>query len=120
MIYDLKVYDFSQTWVEQALDAMCIKSVRDWLELPISACVAEILILPKNQGGFGIPSFKFLAQKMRLIKRHALWNSPETELKLIASNSAGSNCQIDEYIAINKDVKGAKKIIKKCLHSKGH
>ena len=49
MLHDLKLYDFTQTWVEQTLDAMCIRFIREWLELPISACVSEILTLPKKQ-----------------------------------------------------------------------
>jgi Reverse transcriptase (RNA-dependent DNA polymerase)/zinc-binding in reverse transcriptase len=109
MISDLKIYDFTPTWVEQTLDSMCIKYIRDWLELPISACVSEVLILPKNQGGFGISSFKLLSQKMRLIKRHALWTSPDKELRLIASDTVQANCKVDEYIAANADVSKAKK-----------
>ena len=112
MLSDLKIYDFTQTWVEQSLDALCIKYVRDWLELPISACVAEFLILPKNQGGFGISSFKLLSDKMRLVKRHALWTSEKTELQLITSDTAQANCRIDEYIVEYKDVSKAKKAMK--------
>ena len=91
---------------------MNIRFIRDWLELPISACVAEVMILPKNQGGFGINSFKLLSQKMRLIKRHALWRSPDLELRSIASDSALANCAIDEHIAASKDVCSAKKALK--------
>jgi Reverse transcriptase (RNA-dependent DNA polymerase)/zinc-binding in reverse transcriptase len=115
MISDLKIYDFTQTWVEQTLDSMCISYIRDWLELPISACVAEVLILPKNQGGFGISSFKLLSQKMRLIKRHALWTSPDKELRLIASDTAQANCKVDEFIAANADVSKAKKAQKESV-----
>ena len=39
ILFDIKLYDFPVTWVEQKLDALCIKYMRDWLEMPISACV---------------------------------------------------------------------------------
>ena len=68
VLSDLQTYDLTQTWVEQTLDAMCIKYIRDWLELPISACVSEVLILPKNQGGFGINSFKLFITKHEINK----------------------------------------------------
>ena len=113
LLHDLKTYDFTQTWVEQTLDAMSIRFIRDWLELPISTCVAEVMILPKNQGGFGINSFKLLSQKMRLIKRHALWRSPDLELRSIASDSALANCAIDEHIAASKNVCSVKEDVEK-------
>jgi hypothetical protein len=47
---------------------------------------------------------------MRLIKRHALWNSPDNELRFIASDTAQANCRIDEYIAKNKDISKAKNL----------
>ena len=77
VLSDLKTYDFTQTWVELTLDAMCIKHIRDWLELPISACVSEVLILPKNpKVDLALTLLKLLSQKMRLIKRFALWRKP--------------------------------------------
>ena len=123
---------------------MSIRFIRDWLELPSSACVAEVMILPKNQGGFGINSLKLLSQKMRLIKRHALWQSPDLEqrsiasysalalelqsiasdsalaleLRSIASNSALVNCAIEVHIAASKDVCSAKKALKNELIEK--
>lgn len=112
LLSDLKLYDLTPTWVEQTLDALCVKYIRDWLELPISTCVAEVLQLPKAQGGFGIHSFKLLADKMRLVKRHALWSSSETDVRNLASASAQTNCKIDEYIAANKGLSNAKKSLK--------
>jgi hypothetical protein len=68
--------------------------------------------VPKNQGGLVISSFKFLADKMRLVKRHALINSHDNDLRVIAYESAKSNCRIDEYIAANDTVSNAKKALK--------
>ena len=46
VLFEIKLYDFPVTWVEQSLDALCIRYVRDWLEMPISACIRETLTLP--------------------------------------------------------------------------
>ena len=63
MNFDLRTYDISYTWITQVLDAKICNSVREWLELPISACVAETLSLPKAQGGMGIALMKETAAK---------------------------------------------------------
>jgi len=52
------------TWVEQTLDAMSIRHIRDWLEMSISACVKETLTLLKTGCGMGVSSFKHIAQKI--------------------------------------------------------
>ena len=46
---------------------------------------------------------------MRLMKRHALFNSHDNDLRAIAYESVKSNCRIDEYIAANDTVSNAKK-----------
>ena len=63
ILFELKIYDLTPTWVEQTLDSICSKFIRDWLELPISACLNEVLILPKKSRGIGMNSFKMLADK---------------------------------------------------------
>jgi len=50
VLFELKANDFSLTWVEQTLYANCFRFIRDWLELPISACLKELLILPNSRG----------------------------------------------------------------------
>ena len=42
IVFYLKAYDLSSTWIENALDAPCVQCVRDWLETPISSCVSEM------------------------------------------------------------------------------
>jgi len=64
MLFELKLYDFPLTWVEQTLDAMCFNYIRDWMEMPISAFVKQSTTIPKNLGGLGIDSYKQLAKKM--------------------------------------------------------
>ena len=41
IMFDIKLYDFPATWVEQKLDALCIRHMRVWLEMPVSKCVSE-------------------------------------------------------------------------------
>ena len=41
MMFELKTNDYSLTWIEQTLDAECFKFIRNWLELPVSACLKE-------------------------------------------------------------------------------
>ena len=41
VLYEIKLYNFPVTWVKQSLDALCIRHISYWLELPISACVKQ-------------------------------------------------------------------------------
>ena len=66
MLFDIKLYDLPFTWVEQNLDALSVRHMRSWLEMPVSACVSEVAAIPRKMGGLGISSFKHLAQKMCL------------------------------------------------------
>ena len=74
-MFEIKLYDFPATWVEQNLDALCIGHMGVWLEMPVSACVGEIASLPKRMDGMGISSIKSHAQKMCMTKRHYLHGS---------------------------------------------
>jgi hypothetical protein len=44
--FELKTYNFGSTWIDQNLDSLVVKYVRDWLEMPISGCVKEMMTLP--------------------------------------------------------------------------
>ena len=77
LTFDLRIYDISYTWIKQALDSKISKAVRDWMEFPISTCVSEILSLPANQGGLGIPSLKETVEKLRLGQRFKLHSSSD-------------------------------------------
>ena len=74
-MFEIKLYDFPATWVEQKLDALCIRHMRVWLEMPVSACVSEIASLPKRMGGMGISSIKSLVQK-NVSKQASLFSRP--------------------------------------------
>ena len=99
--FELKIYNFPLTWVDQTVDALCFKYVRKWKELPINACLKELFILPKSKGGLGYHSFKTLSEKMRLIKRNAMLHSTdsdisrvkaETDIRFVESEVLLSNC----------------------------
>src|SRR5207245_9827357 len=56
MRFDLKTYNLGVTWIDENLDAIVVRYIRKWLEIPISACVKEMMTLPKQNGGLAIPS----------------------------------------------------------------
>src|ERR1051325_581680 len=70
--FELKTYNFGSTWIDQNLDSLVVKYVRDWLEMPISGCVKEMMTLPVSKGGLAIPLLKNVSDQMWLQKRNAL------------------------------------------------
>ena len=56
--FTLRLCNFGSTWIAENLDALSVKAIRHWIEAPISSCVSEWLIAPRNRGGLGIPSWK--------------------------------------------------------------
>ena len=59
------VADLSKTWVTENLDNLVSKSIRQWLDLPISATLSSI-ILSKSQYGLNmiLPPMKFHSAKL--------------------------------------------------------
>src|SRR6218665_2447550 len=95
--FDLRIYDFSYTWIEQNLDAAVVSAVNEWVELPNGTCTSEFLQLPLNKGGYGIPSLKSTAQKLRLNLRFALKHNAEN-LRNIWELSSLKNTSIDSLL----------------------
>ena len=48
ILFELKVYNFAKTWIQQTLDSLCFRYIRRWKELLISACLKELYALPKK------------------------------------------------------------------------
>ena len=94
----LKAYDLPSTWIENALDALSVQYVRDWLETPISSCVSKMQMLPVNRTGLVIPSFKEVAEKITLKKRHAMKNSQSSVAQQIWSETSSKHIATDELI----------------------
>ena len=112
ILFDIKLYDFPATWVEQKLDALCIRYMRDWLEMPISACVGEVASIPRKMCGLGIESVKHLAQKMCLNKRYAIRASSSADVREIWADTATQQVPIDELIVSHSSVTAAVKALK--------
>ena len=92
MLHDIKLNDLPLTWIEQTLDALCVRHIRDWLEMPISACVSEIASTPRNMAGFGIPTFRQLAQKMCLTNGRFRYARKVHELLTSKVHGLSSDC----------------------------
>jgi len=110
-MFEIKLYDFPTTWVEQKLDALCIRHMRVWLEMPVSACVGEISSLPKKMGGLGISSIKSLAQKLCLTKRHALRASASADVREIWTDTASQHVVTDQLIVSHDSLTAATKAL---------
>ena len=116
VLFDIKLYEFSLTWVEQSLDALCIRHIRDWMELPISACVREVMTIPKSHGGLGISSFKNFTEKMLLLKRCSMRNNKCSDIKQVRQESIAHHVKTEQLIANCKtSVKAAKSLKKNQL-----
>ena len=83
------------------LDSKISNAVRDWMELPISSCVSEILSLPTSRGGLGIPSLKETAEKLRLGQRFKLQSSMDDEMRVLFEMTSDQNRKIDDVIHSN-------------------
>ena len=93
----LKIYDIPYTWISNNLDAMILKQVSIWLELPVNSCVEEILELSTQKGGHGIPLLKTLAEQLRLSLRCSLKNSKDEDITTIWKMSTNKNKNLDAY-----------------------
>ena len=71
------------------------------MEFPISTCVSEILSLPANHGGLGIPSLKETAEKLRLGQRFKLHSSSDKELRVLFETTSDQNVRTDSIILTN-------------------
>jgi zinc-binding in reverse transcriptase len=96
--FELKTYDISLTWIEQNLDSFICASVRQWLDLPISTCVAEVMSLTPNKGGLGIKSIKATAESLRLGQRHRLKNSSHSEMSDLWAETSTKSVVLDSIV----------------------
>ena len=110
--FQLRIYDISYTWIELNLDTQISNAVRDWIELPISSCVSEILSLPTNQGGLGIPSMKEIAESLRMNQRHKQHSSNNPESVAIWKTTSAKNTTVDRIILENNDRQTAVRCLK--------
>ena len=107
-MFELKIYNFALTWVEQTLDTVCFDYIRRWKELPVSACVKEFYSLNRIRGGMGRSSLKFLSEKLRLSNRYTLKNSKDEDVKKVWVESSGKFIESDVLLQNNASLKTAK------------
>ena len=93
--FELRLYDFGVTWVEQHLDSVCYQHVRNWLGQPISSCIKEVAVMPKSRCGLDVPSFRDTFERLWMKKRHKLKHSMEPEIQQIWKDSSYKNITVD-------------------------
>jgi hypothetical protein len=110
--FELKVYDFAETWLSGTLDGLVHAQIRRWLELPVSTCVEEIATLPKKMCGLGIPSLLAYARNLRLTVRAGLKNSASHDVRQLWTETSVRNISIDSALISSASLPTAKKVIK--------
>ena len=98
MRFELKTYNFGATWINENLDSVITKHVRDWLQMPVSSCVKEMMTLPANKLGLSLPTLKYLSEQMWLQKRNTLKNSKSSDIVKIWSDSSVKNVKYDSLL----------------------
>ena len=107
--FDLKLYSFPVTWLDEHLDALCVKRVREWIEAPISSCISEWLQMLPSRCGLGIVSMKNKSQRLALNKRHALKTSGHKDIALLWSDTSTKHIESDSHLMRHNALSSASK-----------
>ena len=110
IMFDLKIYSFSPTFISNVIDVLCTAHIRRWLECPASSCITEWMSSPTKFCGLGIPTFAHRAERLLLGKRNALKNSRNTAIRELWSDTihAHANQNMDNRL-ISMDFQSASK-----------
>ena len=81
--FELRIYNFGATWIDQCLDAVCFVHMRERLQHPADSCLKELAVISKSSCGLGIPSFKNLTERLLVKKRHRLLQNTQPEMQQI-------------------------------------
>jgi hypothetical protein len=121
ILFDLKLYSFTSTFISSIIDRLCTVHIRKWLECPVSSCVDEWMSSPTKFCGLGIPTFSNRAENLLLSKRHALMKSKNITIRELWSSTNRSNIKIDSRI-METDFNSAAKSLKveQDMHSVSH
>ena len=76
-----------------------------------------MLTLPKNRGGFGIPTTLHICKKLQLAKRSALRNSAHSEIRQIWSDTSSKNICTDSLLYDSDGTSEVKKTLQASLIS---
>ena len=101
--FELKIYDFTSTFISSTLDSLCTRHIRKWLEFPASSCVTEWASSPIKFCGLGIPTFEHRAERSRLSKRNALMSSKNAAIREFWAASNHSNIKHVDHIIKHND-----------------
>src|SRR5437867_9044808 len=127
--FELKIYNFTDSFLSGVVDRLCTRYIREWLEFPLSSCVSEWASAPTNFCGLGIPSFAQRAARMGLIRRHLLHSSKNPNIRELWNISRAPNILVDSLLE-DRDIKQASSILREsqakesvnhflCLKSQG-
>jgi hypothetical protein len=105
--FQLRIYNFALTWVEESIDSICIRYVRDWVEAPISSCIKEWLVTPRNKCGMSIPSFRHRTERLQLGKRAALKASKNENIRCLWNDTVTKHISLDCRIISDTSAKAA-------------
>ena len=114
LLFDLRLYSFSASWVDLNLDSLCTRHIRDWLDMPPSSCVRESSNFKRSAGGLGIDTIQHRHQKMTLLKRHSLRSSNSEEVRSLAADSSSKllNAAADSFLDANTTILSAVKSLR--------
>jgi hypothetical protein len=118
--FSLRVCNFSATWVSEVLDSLCVKHIREWIEAPISQCVKEWLVCPRNKCGMGIASIKNRFERLQLSKRKALKNSPNENMRELWADSSHKNVRTDSLLIANGGKRAKQILIQSQIEEASH
>ena len=110
--FELRMYNFGSTWIEENLDMETNNRVRDWLGMPTSGCISEMLALPKHKCGLGIPSFLDVAERLWLRKRFSFKNSNQRVLRQMWSESSKDHVRMDAIASESDRISTATTILR--------
>ena len=97
--FELKTYNsFSKTWIAKELDSTANGYIKDWLKLPICACVEKFKSLPKHSCGLSIQSFTFIHDKLWLSKRYNLKHNQSADIQQIWQATRHKYIEIDNLM----------------------
>ena len=91
------IYPLTTTWVSQNLENLVSKSLRKWLQIPISGNILH-LSLPTSKLGLNFCSVTDLYQECQLSTRRILKTSQSEELRRIYSLTSGSHSKSDKIV----------------------
>ena len=113
LTFELRLYNFGSTWIEDCLDMVCANQVREWLNMPPSGCVKEMLAMPKYECGLGIPSFLDVSERLWLRKRYHFKNSAQLELQQLWNDSSRDHVRLDAIISNTDKIATASSLLRK-------